>query len=423
MFRKLAEFDDVVDKKRPFIRHYCFLVHGFLGIDEEMSYIEEAIKRSLDVYSSNAMSKKQSEVLIYKIKTNHGKTRDGIIKGGKRVAKEVLDIILNDSICNVGQDKHCGCAIKTISFVGHSLGGLYSRYAIAEINAQVPDHFHFNIFCTTATPHIGISSHTYFPLPRALERVVAVVLGKTGKHLFRTKRKNDIVKQMCLSPHYLTPLSHFRTRIAYSNTFGSDFVVPTKTSAFLHGSTMHKVVGNVLEDRQDNDAFLLSAFTKQTYNVQRVPPEVMKNDRSSKTDEHLQMSKSLDSLGWKKVFVDVRHLSPIKHIRPPLSKRNSRKALSESISSKTLSCTQSSSLSDNLSDTSSTTKTSYDTELESEELAKLLSKGDSISLPVGHTVMIANSKTKFSARMNAGGKAVMNSLAQDFVQELLDWDQ
>merc|ERR1712151_173389 len=409
--------------KRPSIRHYCFLVHGFLGNKEEMSYIEEAIKRSLDIYSRDTISKERSKVLIYKIKTNHGKTRDGIIKGGERVAQEVLHIILNDSICNLEQDDRCGGIIKTISFVGHSLGGLYSRYAIAEINAKVPDHFHFNIFCTTATPHIGISSHTYLPLPRALERVVAVVLGKTGKHLFRTKRKNDIVKEMCLSHHYLTPLSQFRTRMTYSNTFGSDFLVPTKTSAFLHGSTMHKVVGNVLEDRQDKDAFLLSAFTEQTYDEHRVPPEVVKNDRSSKAEEYLRMSKSLDSLGWKKVFVDVRHLSPIKHIRPPLSKRNSRKELCESISSKTLCSTQSSNLSDSLSDTSSTTKMSYDTEFQSEELAKLLSKGDSISIPFGHIVIIANSKTKFSARMNAGGKTVMNSFAQDFVQEMLDWDQ
>jgi len=419
MDRKQVEVDDGVKT----IRHYCFLVHGFLGNKEEMSYIEQAIKRSLDIYSNDKIRKEQSEVLIYKIKTNHGKTRDGIIKGGKRVAKEVLDIILNDSIRNVGEDEQYGNVIKTISFVGHSLGGLYSRYAIAEINAQVPDYFHFNIFCTTATPHLGVSSHTYFPLPRTLERVVAVVLGKTGKHLFRTKRKNDILKQMCLSPHYLTPLSRFRTRMAYSNSFGSDFVVPTKTSAFLHGNTMHKVVGNILEDRQDKDAFLLSAFTEQTYDEQKVPMEVMKNDGISKTDEYLEMSKSLDSLGWKKVFVDVRHLSPIKHIRPPLSKRNSRRELCESISSKTLSCTQGSNLSDDLSDTSSTTKMSFDTEFESGELAKLLSKGDSISIPVGHTVMIANSKSKFSARMNAGGKSVMNSFAQDFVQEMLDWNQ
>jgi len=83
--------------------------------------------------------------------------------------------------------------------------------------------------------------------------------------------------------------------------------------------------------------------------------------------------------------------------------------------------TQSSSLS--VSDTNSTTSMSYDTELESRELAKLLSKGDSFSIPIGHNVIIANSKTKLSARVNAGGKTVMNSFAKDFVEEMLNWRQ
>jgi len=393
------------------VRHYCFLVHGFLGNTNELLYMEKAINASLGNYLKDTKSKNQSDNFVYKIKANNGKTRDGIIKGGKRVAQEVLDIILNDSTC---KDKN---VIKTISFIGHSLGGLYSRYAIAEIEAQLPDHHYFNIFCTTATPHIGISSHTYFPLPRVLERVIAVSLGKTGKHLFRTKRKNDIIKQLCLSPEYLTPLSHFRHRMAYSNSFGSDFVVPTKTSAFLHGNTMHKIECNTFDNRQD--VLLFSAYTDNTYNEQTPPGE--NSVKSFKALDYLQMSQSLDSLGWQKVFVDVRHLSPIKHIRPPLSNKNSRKKLSDSLSSRTLSMTQSSSLS--VSDTNSTTSMSYDTELESRELAKLLSKGDSFSIPIGHNVIIANSKTKLSARVNAGGKTVMNSFAKDFVEEMLNWRQ
>lgn len=395
----------------PPVRHYCFLVHGFLGNTDEMAYMEKAINTSLDNYPKQTESKYKSEVFVHRIKTNHGKTRDGIIKGGKRVAKEVLDIILNDPTC---KDEN---VMKTISFIGHSLGGLYSRYAIAEIESHLPDH-HFNLFCTTATPHIGISSHTYFPLPRTLERAIAIFLGKTGKHLFRTKRKNDIIKQLCLSPEYLTPLSHFRYRMAYSNCFGSDFVVPTKTSAFLHGDTLHKIECNMPVDNCQ-DAFLFSAYTDNTYNVQKLPE--MHSGKSSKAADYLQMSQTLDSLGWKKVFVDVRHLSPIKQIRPPLSKRNSRRELSKSLSSRTLLSTQSSCLS--VSDTSSTTSMSYDAEFESRELAKLLSKGDSFSVPIGHNVMIANSKTKISARVNAGGKTVMNSFAKDFVEEMLNWSQ
>jgi hypothetical protein len=87
--------------------------------------------------------------------------------------------------------------------VGNSLGGLYSRYAVPRLkdilqqqtshaatisNRKLmqtsnktlhqidnPQHnamfihgtqLFFNIFCTTASPHLGIADHTYIPIPR-----------------------------------------------------------------------------------------------------------------------------------------------------------------------------------------------------------------------------------------------------------------
>merc|ERR1719491_134209 len=84
----------------------------------------------------------------------------------------------------------------TISMVGNSLGGLYSRYALVKIselakeqcanenndetNQQSDDNgsilidggeirIYFNVFCTTATPHLGVSGHTWLPIPRKIE--------------------------------------------------------------------------------------------------------------------------------------------------------------------------------------------------------------------------------------------------------------
>lgn len=193
-----------------------------------MSYIEHAIKRSI---AKIATPSEETEVLVYKPMSNHEKTSDGIAMGGKRVAQEILDYIRETSEKDVGE------VIKTISFVGNSLGGLYSRYAITELEASksVSIDLHFNIFYTTATPHLGVSSHTYIPLPRLIERWAAgPFMGATGKHLFRAEYEDNIINQMSLSSKFLTPLSHFKSRVAYANSFGSDFQVPTQTAAFLH---------------------------------------------------------------------------------------------------------------------------------------------------------------------------------------------
>jgi len=388
------------------VRHYCFLVHGWLGNNEEMSYMEHAIKKSLVKIAKSD----QSDVLIYRPMSNHDKTNDGIAMGGKRIAEEILEYIRETS----KNDKNE--VIKTISFVGNSLGGLYSRFAITELEASKtsPTNLHFNVFYTTATPHIGVSSHTYIPLPRVIESwLVAPFMGQTGRNLFRTLTNDDIIHQMSLSSKYLTPLSHFKSRVAYANSFGSDFQVPTQTAAFLHEDS--KTPHYVINESQKNNEILVSVHTDKTYD------ESATFDPNKCTDELLQMSRSLDSLGWRKVFVDVRHLSPISHVPIPFSRWNSKENFEDSLSQRKMSIS-SRSLSDYDNDgkiKDETTKVMF----RSNELAELLSSGDSISLPVGHTVMIANSKSDFYKKINAGGKIVMDSFADDFVHELLKWTE
>jgi len=391
------------------VRHYCFLVHGWLGNNEEMSYAEQAIKNSL---VKIAKPDYQPDVLIYKPMSNHGKTNDGIAMGGKRIAEEILEYIRETSKNDNGE------VIKTISFVGNSLGGLYSRFAITELEARTtsPTNLHFNVFYTTATPHLGVSSHTYIPLPRVIERwLVAPFMGETGKNLFRTLTDDDIIHQMSLSSKYLTPLSHFKSRVAYANSFGSDFQVPTPTAAFLHVDS--KTPHYVIDESKKNNEILLSVHTDKTYDESVDHPKKC-------IDELLQMSRSLDSLGWRKVFVDVRHLSPISHVPIPFSRRDSKGTFEDSLSQRKLSVRSSSSSSVSDFDNSDDEIKDYETAkvmFTSHELAELLSSGDSISLPVGHTVMIANSKSDFYKKVNAGGKIVMDAFADDFVHELLRW--
>jgi hypothetical protein len=51
---------------------------------------------------------------------------------------------------------------------------------------------YYNIFCTTATPHLGISRHTWLKIPRLAEVSIAHLLGETGKDLVRFFDNNFI---------------------------------------------------------------------------------------------------------------------------------------------------------------------------------------------------------------------------------------
>ena len=119
------------------------------------------------------------DLVVHNCVCNEGKTNDGVENGGRRLVEELITVLKKES-------KARNSKIVTVSFVGNSLGGLYSRYAIVELSQSDALDFkvHFNIFCTTATPHLGISRHTYLPLPRSAENMVAHALGDTGKDLY-----------------------------------------------------------------------------------------------------------------------------------------------------------------------------------------------------------------------------------------------
>jgi len=140
-------------------------------------------------------------------------------------------------------------SLFTLSIIGNSLGGLYARYALAGIDWTIGDKSSSSsasasassssprttstllpmIFLTTATPHLGISQHTYIPLPRAAEFVVAQGMKQTGRDFFRF---TPVLEDMFHKDYFVVPLSKFQQRIAYINVYGTDFQVPTATAAF-----------------------------------------------------------------------------------------------------------------------------------------------------------------------------------------------
>lgn len=420
------------------LAHYIFLVHGWLGNDLEMGYLSESfakciakegvaatngeeeeqqhdakrIKRSDSQLAAHEAALKASAgesthppVVVHSVKCNVGKTHDGIKKGGTRLAHEIVEFIQtdlqklqSDTTSSAGKDGHV-----TYSIVGNSLGGLYARYAISLIPRQlcIPRsfinntdgedatssqqrriHVHPNTFLTTATPHLGVSQHTYLPLPRIAETIIGSGMGITGTDLFRlnsdkTGRENVIganvrkwsgaqgvlgpwrndkpiqgadgssgmnstdeeeidqemeciIRNMCLQEKYLGPLRNFQRRIAYANAYRTDFQVPTETAAFLNADSnvVHTVIAcrDVVNaddegkrDREDKHVppFVVAVVMTEQQPFHPDKTESISVEELTPKEELLQMSQSLDALGWTKVFIDVRSRIPLPYLPKP----------------------------------------------------------------------------------------------------------
>jgi len=352
----------------------------------------------------------------------------------------------------------------TLSVVGNSLGGLYSRYAVAKLKdilqsehqtthlkdkvdakANLDDMFiqntplFFNIFCTTASPHLGVADHTYFPIPRTAEVGMAYAMGITGLDLFRV---NKLVKNMATSPYFLEALSLFRKRILYANAFSTDFVVPTGTAAILHpkSSSMHRFADDDDDDQlfyRENQMIIATLHTISNNDEQMVQQSIDEGE----DEELVEMTKKLDALGWKKVFVDMRGEIPIgiplptigfttwmpnvlSIPRPSVLLRSGSSSASLDMDAmprtKALFSVESS---HNITTTTTRTSSITSRTVQSKEIIKMfgVSKpGIGMKLPIAHNMIVAH--TKPNSRLNSlnrRGQPVMDSLAQELVHEVL----
>ncbi|KAL7596422.1 hypothetical protein Lser_V15G28921 [Lactuca serriola] len=118
---------------------------------------------------------------------------DGIDVMGSRLADEVISVIERNP------------KVEKISFIGHSLGGLISRYAIAKLYVQNQTYQDRSgkivgveaiNFITVATPHLGSRGHRQVRMfcgVRGLEKVgyhSSVVVRRTGRHLYLKDKAN-----------------------------------------------------------------------------------------------------------------------------------------------------------------------------------------------------------------------------------------
>lgn len=452
----------------PDVTHFLFLMHGHRGQSKDLAYMQTVMKRIAATKkrrSARAANKKGGErkatskrdanpvihdMVVHNAVCNEHRTDDGIPNGGDRLVEEMLQVI--DSEMEKRHPNSTGIFDITISILGNSLGGLYGRYAIAKLVERhcVKDEkgkdwildgryrVHLNVFCTTATPHLGVSKHTFLPIPRKAEIAAATIMKDTGKDLFRM---NDLLHTMATCPTFLGPLSSFRKRIAYANAFNTDFPVPTATAAFLSENSTypHYFEDESLSieepettssnspkrsrspsrigkspDHVKKRLFVASLYTRtmDESHVQETADDMPAEDGSKHKDEFHHMSECLDRLGWKKVFIDIRSELPTVEIPKALIKKRKPEASEEE------------------ADDDSSSRCIHSLKRQRKSLASrdlasavALPSDNRVSWPLGHNMIVAFSRSRMSTLMNKGGRPVVDAVATELVEDIFTWNR
>ncbi|MCL7035667.1 hypothetical protein MKW94_027026 [Papaver nudicaule] len=313
--------------------HLLVLVHGILASPSDWTYVEAELKKRLG-----------RTFLIYASSSNtFTKTFHGIDGAGKRLADEVKQVVQKTE------------SLTKISFLAHSLGGLFARYAIAVLyssyangNGMSDEFTRFsrgsNIenatsalcrgtiaglepinFITLATPHLGVRGKKQLPFLLGvpfLEKIAApmapIVAGRTGRQLFLLDDKPSrppLLLRMtsdCEDGKFISSLGAFRCRIVYANVT-YDHMVGWRTSSIRRETELVKPPKRSLDGyKHVVDVDYCPPVSSEGPNF---PPEaakakeaVLNTSNAQKAVEYHdimedEMIRGLQRLGWKKVDV------------------------------------------------------------------------------------------------------------------------
>lgn len=156
-------------------------------------------QKKLELVRNQKDESYRQDLIVHNVLCNEHKTADGVINGGDRLVQEIFATIreampqrpIPSGSTSEGPEEE-QLRDVTLSFVGNSLGGIYNRYAISQFEKVCGNkglvldgkyRLHYNVFCTTASPHLGLSKLTFLPMPRGAEIGLAHTLGDTGRDL------------------------------------------------------------------------------------------------------------------------------------------------------------------------------------------------------------------------------------------------
>lgn len=511
--------------KKEITTHYIFLVHGWMGDAKEMLYFEQSLHEKINHLKKGGISSPFARIRIHSSTCNEGKTSDGVINGGRRLAQEIKEYIEKDisqwynetEPHTSGNDSYSddNGLVKyeihvTISIIGNSLGGLYSRYSLScipskiELDIPLPTggsfycviNVHSNIFMTTVAPHLGLANNCSFKTSQIFEHLSARMTGQSGVDLFlldqkkksknRTSKKknqdkslqNDcdgkesIVFAMATDyDRFLKPLMKFQKRVAYINSFNTDFQVHTTTAGFFSKRSTYphvfSVANNNVDDKHHPFVIAQSTTEQNEFILQSKTPSFKQMDGLSyKRKEEIKiqdliMSNKLDALGWTKVFVDSRDMNPIKTLRKAWYSNTSRNLWDEFVSEmrksqSTSRCTASLTNYDKASTNKSARVLmigQFNTEDEDEDTLKedsisifmkqgnekernedatftatskdlfhYMTFNERFQVPVGHSLLIANSKSPFYEKLNRNGRPIVDYIVENLVKDVVQFN-
>ncbi|KAL3524757.1 hypothetical protein ACH5RR_013129 [Cinchona calisaya] len=310
--------------------HLLVLVHGILASPSDWTYVEAELKRRLG-----------RNFLIYASSCNsYTKTFSGIDGAGKRLADEVIKVVRRTE------------TLKKISFLSHSLGGLFARYAIAMLytpNNSIDHHYDFAAsadeipnalyspnkgliaglepinFITLATPHLGVRGKKQLPFLLGvpfLEKIAAplapIFVGQTGSQLFLTDGKPNKPRLLlrmasdCEDGKFVSALAAFRCRVLYANV-SYDHMVGWRTSSIRRETELVKPPQRSLDGyKHVVDVEYCPPVSSEGPHF---PPEAAKAKEAAQNAPSMQntleyheimeeeMVRGLQQLGWKKVDV------------------------------------------------------------------------------------------------------------------------
>mmetsp|Transcript_22145 Transcript_22145/g.52418 ORF Transcript_22145/g.52418 Transcript_22145/m.52418 type:complete len:473 (-) Transcript_22145:193-1611(-) len=401
--------------------HMVILVHGYLGSYREQEYLSEALMRegrkALSVVGVESRDDENDEscwsrsnthnFVVLNSKANSGAmelTADGVAKGGKRLASEVSDWVRQQKAEVQNTDSSSGSqTVMTLSFVGNSLGGLYSRYALTELETifgkandnDNDNDIHPLVFCTTSTPHLGVSQETFIELPKWTEPYVSSIFRQPTMDDLFCANTSTVITDMCHSSNaspqrdFLRPLKRFRKRIAMANAYNTDFLVSVASGAFLSSRS------DSVHHHQDSDVVAASAIRlmKDMEHIALQVATLPSSDNGSKQKPSERKSplvehdtsdcvNALDDLGWLKIFVDTRSILPkiVNFNIPELEPRS--------------------------------TYTSRELQEHFQQYGTML--------PIAHPLNMANSKTEWYRKMTQSGQPIVDALAELLVLDMIE---
>ncbi|KAJ8541236.1 hypothetical protein K7X08_002052 [Anisodus acutangulus] len=317
-----CSFNVEASQKGPPPSHLAVMVNGIIGSADDWKY---AAKQFVKAYPR--------DIIVHCSTSNCSRlTFDGVDIMGTRLAEEVLSVI----------KKHPH--LQKISFVGHSLGGLVCRYAIAKLyeqrsarracggdmecslngstNSRVEEEVSKRKiaglepvnFITCATPHLGCRGHKQAPAfcgLYALEKVASKsswLLGRSGRHLFLKdcdEGRRPLLLRMASDSEdlpFISALQSFKRRAAYANTC-FDYLVGWSTSSLRRRTELPKRRNLKKVDKYPHIVNVDEVTSVSSQ--EETPTEVKINERKSQEMEEV-MIKGLTKLSWERIDVSFK---------------------------------------------------------------------------------------------------------------------